>query len=124
MKFLENFEEQAYAILRIVCGFLFIWHGTQKFLNFPIDYPYGPLNAMTTAAAAIEVIGGILVMLGLLTRPAAFICSGTMAVAYWMVHGTQALFPLANGGVLAALYCFVFLYISARGPGMWSIDKN
>lgn len=123
MQFLNNYQEQAYAILRITSGFLFIWHGTVKLLNFPIDYPYGPLNPMTTAAGAIEIIGGILIMIGLFTRPAAFICSGTMAVAYWMAHGTQALFPIANGGVLAALYCFVFLFIATKGAGIWSIDK-
>lgn len=123
MQFLNNYQEQAYAILRIVSGFLFIWHGTVKLFNFPIEYPYGPLNLLTTAAGAIEVIGGILIMIGLFTRPAAFICSGTMAVAYWMAHGMQALFPIANGGVLAALYCFVFLFIATKGAGIWSIDK-
>ena len=123
MKFLSNYQEQAYAILRIVSGFLFIWHGTQKFFNFPTDYPYAPLNPITTAAGAIEIVGGVLVMIGLFTRPAAFICSGTMAVAYWMAHGMQALFPIANGGVLAALYCFTFLFIATRGAGIWSIDK-
>ena len=123
MKFLSNFEEQAYAILRIVTGFLFIWHGTVKFFNFPIDYPFGPLNTLTSAAGAIEIVGGVLVMIGLFTRPAAFICSGTMAVAYWMAHGMQALFPIANGGVLAALYCFVFLFIATKGAGIWSVDK-
>lgn len=123
MKFMSNFQEQTYAILRIVTGFLFIWHGTQKFFNFPVEYPYGPLNPVTSAAAAIEIVGGILIMIGLFTRPTAFICSGTMAVAYWMAHGMNALFPIANGGVLAALYCFVFLFIAARGAGIWSIDK-
>ena len=123
MKFMSNFQEQTYAILRIVTGFLFIWHGTQKFFNFPNDYPYGPLNTLTSGAAAIEIVGGVLVMIGLFTRPAAFICSGTMAVAYWMAHGMYGLFPIENGGVLAALYCFVFLYIASRGAGIWSIDK-
>ncbi len=123
MKFMSNFQEQTYAILRIVTGFLFIWHGTQKFFNFPNDYPYGPLNNLTSGAAAIEIVGGVLVMIGLFTRPAAFICSGTMAVAYWMAHGMYGLFPIENGGVLAALYCFVFLYIASRGAGIWSIDK-
>lgn len=123
MKFLDNFQEQAYALLRIVTGFLFIWHGTQKFFNFPIDFPYGPLNPMMSVAGAIEIAGGVLVMIGLFTRPAAFICSGTMAVAYWMAHGTKALFPIANGGELAALFCFIFLFIAAKGAGMWSVDK-
>lgn len=123
MKFLSNFQEKAYALLRIVTGFLFIWHGTQKFFNFPTDFPYGPLNPLMSAAAGIEIVGGILVMIGLLTRPAAFICSGTMAVAYWMVHGTKALFPIANGGELSALFCFIFLYIATKGAGIWCVDK-
>lgn len=123
MKFMSQFQEQTYAILRIVSGFLFVWHGTQKFFNFPVDFPYGPLNPVSSAAATIEIVGGVLIMIGLLTRPAAFICSGTMAVAYWMAHGMNALFPIANGGELAALYCFIFLYIAARGAGIWSVDK-
>ncbi|MEM7196329.1 MAG: DoxX family protein [Pseudomonadota bacterium] len=124
MTFLNGFQQQAYALMRIVTGFLFIWHGTQKFFNFPVDFPYGSPNALMSAAAGIEIIGGALVMIGLLTRPAAFICSGTMAVAYWMAHGSQAFWPIANGGELAALYCFVFLYIATHGAGIWSVDKN
>ena len=96
MKFLDNLldgrEDQAYALLRIVTGFLFIWHGTQKLFNFPADFPY-PLNPLMYAAGTIEMVGGALVMIGLFTRPAAFICSGTMAVAYWMVHGMNNFFP-------------------------------
>ena len=123
MKFMSNYQEQTYAILRIVCGFLFIWHGTQKFFNFPVEFPFGPLNPVITAAAAIEIVGGVLIMIGLFTRPAAFICSGTMAVAYWMAHGMNALFPIANGGELAVVYCFLFLFIATRGAGIWSVDK-
>ena len=123
MKILDNFQEQAYALLRIMSGFMFLWHGAQKFFNFPIEFPYGPLNPMMSAAAAIELVGGILIMIGLFTRPAAFICSGTMAAAYWMAHGTQNFFPIANGGEIAALFCFIFLYIATRGAGIWSIDK-
>jgi putative oxidoreductase len=110
--------------MRIVTGFLFIWHGSQKLFNYPVDFPYGPLNPLLTAAGIIELIGGVLVMIGLMTRPAAFICSGTMAVAYWMVHGSQSFFPIVNGGEISALYCFAFLYIAARGAGIWSIDKR
>jgi len=76
------------------------------------------------SAGAIELVGGVLVMIGLLTRPAAFICSGTMAVAYWMAHGMNSLFPLINRGELAALFCFVFLFIAVRGAGIWSLDKR
>ena len=124
MSFLGRFEEQTYALFRIMAGFLFLWHGTQKLLDFPLEYPYGPLNPITTAAGVIELVGGILIMVGLLTRPAAFICSGTMAVAYWMAHGLKAFFPLVNHGELAAFYCFAFLFIAAKGAGIWSIDSQ
>ena len=124
MKFLDNYQEQAYALLRIMSGFLFLWHGAQKIFNFPIEFPYGPLNPMMAAAGGIELIGGTLIMIGLFTRPVAFICSGTMAVAYWMVHGTNNFFPIANGGEIATLFCFIFLFIAARGAGIWSLDKK
>jgi putative oxidoreductase len=126
MKFLDNLldgrEDQAYALLRIVTGFLFIWHGTQKLFNFPADFPY-PLNPLMYAAGTIETLGGILVMIGLFTRPTAFICSGTMAVAYWMVHGMNNFFPILNNGELSAFFCFAFLFIAVRGAGIWSLDK-
>jgi putative oxidoreductase len=124
MKFLEHYQEQTYALMRIVTGYLFFWHGTQKFFNYPLDFPYGPLNPLLTAAGIIELVGGTLIMIGLMTRPVAFICSGTMAVAYWKVHGLQSLFPLVNGGEISALYCFAFLCIAARGAGIWSIDNR
>ena len=124
MKFLDNYQEQAYALLRIVSGFLFLWHGAVKFFNYPIEYAYGSLNALTTAAGAIELVGGTLIMIGLFTRPVAFLCSGTMAVAYWMAHGTQSLFPIANHGEIATLFCFIFLFISTKGAGIWGLDKG
>ena len=123
MKFLDNFQDHIYALFRIISGFLFLWHGAQKFFNFPTEYPYGPLSPLTTAAGAIELVGGTLIMIGLFTRPSAFICSGMMAVAYWMAHGMQNFFPIVNGGELAVMYCFGFLLIAARGAGIWSIDK-
>ena len=98
-------------------------HGTQKLFNFPIEFPYGPLNLMTGSAGAIEVVGGVLIIIGLFTQPVAFICSGMSAVAYWMAHGTQGFFPIANGGEIVALYCFIFLFISTRGSGIWSVDQ-
>ncbi len=122
MNFLDKHQEETYALLRIVSGFLFIWHGTQKLINFPAEFPY-PLSPLLYTAGTIEMVGGALIMVGLLTRPAAFICSGTMAVAYWMVHGMNQFFPILNGGELSALFCFAFLYIAARGPGIWSLDK-
>jgi len=127
MKFLDNLlddrEEQAYALLRIVTGFLFIWHGTQKLMNYPAEFPY-PLNPLMYTAGAIEMVGGVLVMIGLFTRPTAFICSGTMAAAYWMAHGMNNVFPIINRGELAALFCFAFLYNAVRGAGIWSLDKS
>ena len=112
MKFLENYQEQAYALLRITAGFMFLLHGTQKFFNFPQQYPYGELGFLTIVAGSIELIGGVLIILGLTTRGAAFLCSGTMAVAYWLYHSAPPFYPLVNGGEVAALYCFIFLFIA------------
>jgi len=120
--FLERHSEQAYALLRMVAGFLFIWHGTEKLLGFPIA-PGGAVPAFVTwVAGPIELVGGSLIAIGLWTRWAAFLCSGEMAVAYWSFHALRALFPLENRGELAILYCFVFLFVAARGPGIWSVD--
>ncbi|CAI8337005.1 MAG: Uncharacterised protein [Cellvibrionales bacterium UBA7375] len=124
MKFLENYQEQAYALLRITTGFMFLLHGTQKFFNFPQQYPYGELGFLTIAAGSIELIGGVLIILGLTTRGAAFLCSGTMAVAYWLYHGTQSFYPIVNVGEVAALYCFIFLFIACKGSGIWSMDNK
>ena len=118
----QRFSTQAYAIMRIVTGLLFLWHGTQKLFGFPAEAHDAPAY-ITYIAGPIELVGGILVLIGLLTRPAAFVCSGLMAAAYWMAHGTQSLFPVVNHGELAALYCFVFLSISAQGGGKWSVDS-
>lgn len=124
MGFLERIEAEAYALMRMVAGFLFLWHGTQKLVGFPAPAREGTPDWITYGAGSIELVGGVLIMIGLLTRPAAFIASGTMAAAYWLAHGTTALMPLNNGGELAALYCFVFLFIACRGGGIWSVDRN
>lgn len=121
MKFLDGFGEQAYALLRIVAGLLFMAHGVQKYFNFPTDFPM-PLNPMLHAAGAIELVAGGLIVLGLFTRPAAFVASGMAAVGYWMVHGSKGLYPIANGGETIVLYCFLFLFIATRGAGIWSVD--
>lgn len=123
MKYLECFQEQIYSVFRMISGFLFLWHGTQKFFNFPMEYPYGPLDTLGFAAGIIELVGGLLIMVGLFTRSAAFICSGTMAFAYWMAHGMQSFFPIVNRGELAVMFCFGFLFIASKGAGVWSIDK-
>ncbi len=119
--FMGSYQGQTYALMRIVLGFTFLFHGTQKLLNFPADFPY-PLTGALYAAGTIELVGGVLLMIGLATSWVAFLCSGLMAVAYWMAHGMKELWPLQNGGELAVVYCFAFLYISARGAGMWSVD--
>jgi putative oxidoreductase len=124
MGFLAKYEAYTYALLRIVTGLLFLWHGTQKLFGFPLPAREGTPDWITYGAGSIELIGGVLVMIGLATRPAAFISSGTMAVAYWLAHGMRDVFPLVNAGELAALYCFVFLYIACRGPGIWSLDRT
>jgi putative oxidoreductase len=120
--FMSVFSNQTYALLRIVAGLLFLSHGAQKLLGFPAPAPEGLPAFITYGAGLIELGGGALVMIGLFTPWAAFLCSGLMAAAYWMVHGTQHLFPIVNQGELAALYCFVFLFISAKGSGIWSVD--
>lgn len=122
--FMRPFESQAYALFRIITGLLFLWHGTQKLFGFPEAMPPGVPPHITYVAGPIELIGGVLVMIGWFTGWAAFLCSGLMAAAYWMAHGLQALFPSVNGGELAILYCFAFLFISARGAGIWSVDGS
>ena len=122
--FMRPFQSQVYAVFRIVVGFLFLWHGTQKLFGFPAAAREGTPAFITYVAGPIELLGGILVMIGFFTSWAAFLCSGLMAAAYWMAHGLKDVFPLNNGGELAALYCFAFLFIAARGAGIWSVDGN
>ena len=124
IQMLGRFQEHSFALLRIVTGYLFLWHGTQKLLDFPAPYPWGEPDMLATIGGGIEIVGGLLVMIGLFTRLSAFICSGQMAVAYWMFHAPQAnpIFPILNGGDLAILYSFAFLYIACRGAGIWSVD--
>jgi len=123
MKFLSKFEGVSYAALRAMVGFLFLWHGSMKLFNFPIAFSHKMNVALQYTAGSIELVGGVLVMIGLMTRLSAFVCSGMMAVAYWMAHGGQSLYPIINKGELAVLYCFVFLFIACRGGGAFSIDS-
>jgi len=114
------------SVLRIIAGFLFIWHGSQKFFNFPPAPPEmvpDPLPPIILVAAALELFGGLLILFGLLTRPVAFLLSGLMAVAYFMAHAPSGFLPLQNGGELAVLYCFVFLFLAVAGGGEWSLDN-
>lgn len=112
------------SLLRIAAAYMFMLHGTAKFFSFPVSMGGGSPSGIYLAAAVLEVGGGIL-LLGLLTRPVAFILSGQMAVAYFMAHASQgnALFPIANGGESAALFSFLFLYFAAAGGGAWSLDN-
>ena len=122
--FMSRFASQTYALMRIVAGFLFLWHGMQKLFGIPSAMPAGVPDFIIYGAGPIELVGGILVMIGLFTRWSAFLASGLMAFAYWMAHGTKAMLPIQNGGELAAVYCFVFLYISTKGGGIWSVDAT
>ena len=122
--FMRSYETQTYTLLRIVAGFLFLWHGMEKLFGFPGAPPPGAPPFVVYVGGFLELVCGVLVMLGLVTRWAAFIASGEMAFAYWTAHGARALLPIQNQGELAALYCFVFLFIAARGPGGWSLDSG
>lgn len=117
------------SVLRIVSAFLFMLHGTQKMFSFPNE-PYSEYVLMTLSpglAGLLEVVGGALLLVGLFTRPVAFVCSGLMAFAYWMSHAFREggfwLFPVTNGGDSSILYCFVFLYIATVGGGVWALDN-
>ena len=114
------------SILRIVTGLLFIAHGTAKYFGFPHVAMFDGLQifSLLGLAGAFELVGGILIIIGLFTRYAAFILSGFMAAAYFMAHAPQGFHPQLNGGELAILYCFVFLYLAAAGPGPWSVDAR
>ncbi len=113
------------SVLRIVAGFLLMQHGLQKLLGLPAPMPGGtvPLLSLFGVSGALELVGGLLVLTGLFTRLAAFILSGELAVAYFMMHAPQGFWPLLNNGELAALYSFVFLYLAVAGGGVWSLDS-
>lgn len=113
-----------HGLMRAIIGFLFTAHGTQKLFDFPAAsaHPIEDIFTLPGLAGIIELAGGVLVMIGLFTRPAAFLCSGLMAFAYFMAHAGQNFWPVLNGGELAVAYCFVFLFLSAAGGGGLSID--
>ena len=127
MTWLERFAPHAYALLRIMTGFMFSFHGAQKILGVLSEHR-PPMGSQIWIGGLIELLGGLAVMLGIQTRVAAFLCSGTMAVAYFQFHWKfqlgPAFFPAINQGELAVLYCFIFLYIACRGAGTWSLDSK
>ena len=122
--FCQSWAPRLLSVLRIVAGFMFMLHGLQKLVGFPAPFPrHIELVSLLGLAGTIEMVGGALVLLGLFTRPAAFIMSGEMAFAYFMGHFPKSFWPVLNGGDAAVLFCFVFLYLSAAGAGPWSIDR-
>jgi putative oxidoreductase len=121
---LSVYAPQALAVLRIVSGLLFLLHGTQKLLGFPAAEWQPEFLSLPYTAGIIEIITGILIIIGFFTRPAAFLASGTMAFAYWLMHAPSNLYPTNNGGDAAILFCFVFLYLVFAGPGAWSVNKR
>jgi len=127
MQWLGKFSDAAYALLRIAAGFMFAFHGAQKILGVMSDFQ-PPMWSQLWFGGLIELLGGLAVLVGFKTRLAAFLCSGTMAVAYfqfhWKFQGGQQFFPAINEGELAALYSFVFLLIACRGGVKWSLDKS
>lgn len=123
MPFLEKYTPQLLSVMRIMAGLLFLQHGTTKYLSLPASKFTGVAPfSLGGIAGMIELVGGLLIVIGLFTRPVAFLCSGLMAAAYFIAHAPKGFYPLLNGGELAALYCFVFLYLAARGGGPWSVD--
>ena len=127
MKWLEKYADYAYALMRIMTGFMFLFHGCQKILGVLSEFR-PPVGSQLWFGGIIELVCGLAVMLGFKTRAAAFLCSGTMAVAYFQFHWKFQIgpnfFPAINKGELAALYCFVFLFIACRGGVRWSLDKK
>lgn len=124
---MTRYEDAGYAALRIVAGFMFTFHGVQKILGYFTAKPPPEVFSQMWIGGIIELVGGVLIALGLFARPAAFIAAGTMAVAYfqfhWKLQGGAKILPIANGGELGALYCFVFLLIAIKGAGVASLDR-
>jgi putative oxidoreductase len=123
--FAEGWQPRILGLVRIVAGLLYLEHGLSKLIGFPHDprFDHLALLSLLGIAGVLETIGGLLITVGLLTRPVAFILSGQMAVAYFLVHAPNALFPMLNGGDAAILFCFLFLYLSVAGGGAWSLDR-
>jgi putative oxidoreductase len=121
-RWLGKYSPYFYAVLRIVAGLMFAMHGAQKLLGWP-NKPPMELSPLLKAAGVIELVGGLLIAIGLFASIAAFIASGEMAYAFFTQHAPRGTWPILNGGELAVLYCFLFLYIAAHGSGVWSVDS-
>ena len=123
--FYASWTPRLLSVLRIIAAFLFIAHGAQKLFGFlaPPGMPAATTGSLMWVGGVLEFFGGLLFLLGLFTRPVAFILSGMMAVAYFMAHAPGGFWPLQNKGELAVLYCFVFLVLSVAGGGEWSVDR-
>ena len=121
---LAQYRPQALGVLRIMTALQFIEHGSQKLFNFPASAEPHALTALTTAAGILEFAGGILLALGLFTRPVAFLLAGEMAIAYFMAHFPRGFFPVNNGGDLAISFCFIFLYLIFAGSGAFALDNR
>ena len=121
----ERWTPVAVGTLRIVTALLFLEHGTGKILGFPdSSMAFPPAWTLFWVAGWFEIIGSLLLLFGLFTRPAAFVLAGEMAIAYWLIHAPQSPFPIINRGETAILFCFIFLLFVATGPGKWSIDNR
>lgn len=121
--FLSNWSPRVLSVLRFISGFLMLFHGSQKLFNYPPKEGFTAAAGLMLVAGIIEFGGGILLLIGLFTRPAAFLLSGTMAVAYFMAHAPGGFLPIVNKGELAVIYCFVFFYLFFAGGGAWSVDS-
>lgn len=121
---LGDYRPQALAVLRIITGLLFLEHGTMKLFGFPAAQGGDSLPPLLLVAALLEVVGGLLITIGFLTRPVAFILCGDMAIAYFMAHASRGFYPALNGGEAAILFCFIFLYLFFAGAGAWSVDSR
>jgi putative oxidoreductase len=124
MGFLSKYSPQIRGVLRIIVGLLFLEHGLMKIVGFPAPMGTGPLPPMLLAAGIIELVGGALIALGFFSRIAAFISSGEMAFAYFIAHFPRNFYPAQNGGDAAILFCFLFLYMAAAGPGAFAINDK
>ena len=120
--FLDSWSPRILSVFRIITGFLFLWHGSQKLFNYPPKDDFTAAAGLMLFAGILEFGGGILILIGLFTRPVAFILCGLMAVAYFMAHAPGGFLPIVNHGEPAVVYCFIFLHLFFAGGGVWSAD--